>query len=272
VKWLKTAHLGGRANLLLKQYKHYSVIGVTSRGVFFAPPEKWTLFLSREPFRGPLTINLTVEARQAGTVRKGDRITHLGGHLQFQKSGLKIDLANAQVWEPALPGKNFVQSTKEDLICAIIENGDRFLHALLDNKPVQTAELSPLERRLAKFELDDGENLRGILGAGTGLTPEGDDFLLGLAYALKISQGSDQEIIAWLEELTAQAYQRTTTLSANLIECAAAGQVDERIMDFLVALSLRGNISQTMHALLNWGATSGRMVLAGIIRGLELSG
>jgi hypothetical protein len=60
----------------------------------------------------------------------------------------------------------------------------------------------------------------GLAGLGGGLTPTGDDVLLGVLYALWVWQpGGD-----WPTLIARTAAPRTTTLSANFIRAAAVGE------------------------------------------------
>ncbi|MEJ2749006.1 MAG: DUF2877 domain-containing protein, partial [Anaerolineae bacterium] len=57
-------------------------------------------------------------------------------------------------------------------------------------------------------------------GRGGGLTPVGDDVLLGVLYGLWVWQPRRD----WMEMMVETAVPRTTTLSANFLRAAAAGE------------------------------------------------
>jgi hypothetical protein len=99
--------------------------------------------------------------------------------------------------------------------------------------------------------------------------------MIGLIYGLRvanISNGIPLSIEQFFHEVGEVANQNTTLLSANLIACAAAGQVDERIFRFVDALfSNVANVKPAYEDLIGWGNTSGRMVLAGIAAGVSSS-
>ena len=65
--------------------------------------------------------------------------------------------------------------------------------------------------------------------------------------------------------LVAAAYERTTRLSANLIECAALGESDERLLN-VVDCILTGSppVAECLPELLTWGSSSGVDALAGM--------
>ena len=72
--------------------------------------------------------------------------------------------------------------------------------------------------------------------------------------------------------LLERAYAHTTTLSANLIECASRGQTDERLVETLDGL-LCGDPDAPACArrLQSWGHSSGVAALVGMILGTDLA-
>jgi Protein of unknown function (DUF2877) len=79
---------------------------------------------------------------------------------------------------------------------------------------------------------------RGLLGRGPGLTPEGDDLLAAVAGTLAVlgpAAGWDRSVLnGFLAALVAPAPERTTALSATLLELAARRQLVEpagRLLD-----------------------------------------
>jgi hypothetical protein len=106
------------------------------------------------------------------------------------------------------------------------------------------------------------------LGRGPGLTPAGDDLALGFLLALN-RWGDllrpDLPIEPINKALVGAARQRTTTLSASLIECAARGLADERLVAALDGL-VTGNLAEDriVEYLQSWGHTSGAAVMQGM--------
>jgi hypothetical protein len=116
------------------------------------------------------------------------------------------------------------------------------------------------------------EYARDSLGLGGGLTPWGDDLNLGIILALNRwadIMATRLDLPYLYRRISQAARAGTTTLSANLIECATRGQADERLL-----LALDGILSGTpgpeicASALLSWGSSSGMAVLAGIALGI----
>jgi hypothetical protein len=108
------------------------------------------------------------------------------------------------------------------------------------------------------------------------LTPSGDDVLLGLILAInrwKIILLPYTDITDFNESIIQEAYIRTTTLSANLIESAVVGQADERLVNALDQIISEIPFDKNIvDASLNWGSSSGYYVLLGILCAVLLVG
>ncbi|MBM3146084.1 MAG: DUF2877 domain-containing protein, partial [Chloroflexi bacterium] len=77
---------------------------------------------------------------------------------------------------------------------------------------------------------------------------------------------NEQVLLNFNEQVIQAAYAKTTTLSANLIECAAQGLADERLiaaLDYLMAGL--GDEREMIHGLLDWGSSSGVDALVGML-------
>jgi hypothetical protein len=110
--------------------------------------------------------------------------------------------------------------------------------------------------------------LKKLLGRGTGLTPLGDDILIG--FMATINRWKDElvpedNVQAWNRTLITAAYHKTTTISANLIECAAKGQSDERLIAAIDCIMGGESHPQKMATqLIGWGQSSGLGALVGM--------
>jgi hypothetical protein len=112
------------------------------------------------------------------------------------------------VWDPVLPA---VEPGP-----ALARRGRAVLAALGSDRLAGESALRPPRRSIdALLDGDVGAAADSLLGRGAGLTPEGDDLLAG-AYAVCAAAGAPLALPPDLRE-------RTTALSATLLELAAGG-------------------------------------------------
>jgi hypothetical protein len=111
------------------------------------------------------------------------------------------------------------------------------------------------------------------MGAGPGLTPLGDDLILGILLAMNRGKLSfyPEGFLDQLNQSTIDlALDKTTRLSFSLLVCASDGSADERLIKVLDGLLAGAMIKdQDLTQLLEWGSTSGFAVLAGMILALK---
>jgi hypothetical protein len=108
--------------------------------------------------------------------------------------------------------------------------------------------------------------LTDLVGLGAGLTPAGDDFLVGVlaASALTSRLRREREILAGT--LPALAGTRTTGLSASMLEAACGGEFALPVVRLVESLGRPGNgVLGAARDLLALGATSGADTLAGVL-------
>lgn len=109
-----------------------------------------------------------------------------------------------------------------------------------------------------------------LIGLGPGLTPAGDDYVLGLltAFALR-GPGAAAEREA-LAGVIADSADRTNAISHAALAHAARGRVRQSIVDLATALAERDRATIPFRAdrVLAIGATSGTDILTGLLAGL----
>jgi len=110
-----------------------------------------------------------------------------------------------------------------------------------------------------------------LLGRGEGLTPEGDDVLVGLLAGLRLlgpsvgAPGAGGMLAAVAPIILTEAPFRTTALSAALLRHAVAGEVADPVAAFLQALTGKGDLSAVVDALHTMGNTSGVATASGML-------
>jgi len=230
--------LGGAALESLSTGKGARIMGTTSRGIFLQIESARLVFLSWEHWRGPLTVNLEarlegLDAQEPVCLERG--MLRLGEH--------RIVLPSGQPWEPSPPPRT--RSTPDER--------RRRARALLEEAR-RSGRVSALAHLLDQAVPLQPESL---LGLGPGLTPSGDDLLAGALLA-RARRGAAP---APPEALLSVARRRTTTLACNLLELAARGLADERLVNLADHVNTGAPCNR---AFMDWGAHSGVDALLGM--------
>lgn len=216
-------------------------------------------------------------------LRSGDRIGRRGGHRGTTPL-LEIDVATAKRVSTAM-----ALARRRAPGPAALAAASRFVdtlpspRGLLTEEPSGNGHASALGLRqvhrvvpavVAALGLDDAraaaEAAQPVIGLGPGLTPSGDDLLIGLTASLW----------AWCRTLArdfaaacaATAVDRTTRVSADLLAHAAEGRFAEPLLTLIRTLDdddARAS-SAACESLLAVGATSGADLLAGVLTGARL--
>jgi hypothetical protein len=275
-------NIGSVASEILSKDQEAHISGKTSKGVFIKTSGKWLIFLSFEKFKGPLTITLDKIDPILRLVSGGASIRINSQSIFIPDLDLTIKTAGSEVWQPSLPsalpigdsersGKlvDFAQEimAKKDGVGlgSLIPSLLGFSHAQLPLKIINNLDLASI-RQIQDYLRDRqaiplARLLSTLLGSGPGLTPSADDFILGLLLALNRWQSQFWKVDR-LRELNFRvleaAYARTTTLSANLIECATLNLADERLINALdwIVTGVAPEPEVISH-LLGWGNSSG---------------
>jgi hypothetical protein len=221
------------------------------------------------------------------------------GRIRFPTYGTVVDFSRAPRWSAELDvcateWRNL--SANLGILLRVLQDGDTGMEGLASlseyvarlPKMPSAAELNSHCQRAMSILADvvakwtRGQlsalprEMRGLLGLGPGLTPSGDDFVIGTSAVL------------WLASNTAgrhsEAFRRaaidtgrepgdaTTTVGAFFVRQASLGRFPERLQDLLAALCAEdgGWVSEAAGALFDVGATSGRDMAAGVVFGAWL--
>jgi len=282
--------IGNRAMDLLSVEKIAEILGITSKGIFIKFENNKMVFLSFEDYRGPLTANLSGGFRHFTRLSRGGKVTLSREALLFPDSKISISRSNPKIWKPskiAEPPDNSLD--RISLIRSLALDVYRFkkgeglsemLPALGDFSPGYAngntqfqgveAIIEEIRGQIAEGDLlSFSQTIQSFLGLGGGLTPSGDDFIIGLLLSFNrwetIFQ-PDNNLSRLNEIIVEAAYKRTTTLSANLIESAALGSADERLIQVVDHLATgKYHRDEVIPGLLSWGNSSGVDALVGMI-------
>lgn len=185
-----------------------------------------------------------------------------------------IDLRHAAVWGPPAP-VDPTAITGLDRAARVIRRvaGERLDEA--------EARIGPRMRALVAAVADANgaavdTTLRSLVGFGPGLTPSGDDALVGVLCAL--GRAGEADLATSLREPVRALLYRTTPVSIHSLRLALDGHVAEATVAVVdAALGARtaaaqvadARIPRSVETLLGVGATTGADTLVGVLAGLS---
>jgi len=187
---------------------------------------------------------------------------------------LKIDLLNSQPWDPR-PNWEVLHDKRADIIQRLAEA------AIPDHRTdIPAAFISSFSTALAVRDLSTVLAVAPKLaGLGNGLTPAGDDFIMGALHAAWIIHPSD--IATSLgQQIAEAAAPLTTSLSAAWLRSAGRGEAGILWHEFFDALIAVGRtdspiyttkVQHAINKILSVGETSGLDALAGFANALKCS-
>jgi hypothetical protein len=174
-------------------------------------------------------------------------------------ANLTINTTNAKLWNP--------RPDWERLHTKRYEISDRLMSLFLLNYQPSIPEFicSTLSRALANADISIARTAASQLaGLGQGLTPSGDDFIMGAILAAWIIHPIDI-VKVFADDLANTAASLTTSLSAAFLISAGKGEAESLWHDFFYALLSENKmtIQASLEKLHNVGHTSGVDALAG---------
>jgi hypothetical protein len=292
----RAASVGITAWEILSKDQQAQIAGKTSKGLFVQTADRWLVFISIEPNRGPLTINLKQFEEMLTLIPVGSAVRIASHGLHLPGLHFSINLKGSQIWQPAPAcaaqpgepgcGEALVQAVEEIQLLTRETGLADFLPSLAgiaDAPPAHQCihgfDWEILQRLQNCLRMQDAsalvEQLSSRMGTGPGLTPSADDFIVGLLLTLnrwKIPPWTAGHLHALNARLVKAAYEKTTTLSANLIECAGRGLANERLINALDwIVSGRSGAANIVADLLGWGNSSGLDAFTGMAAAIRAS-
>jgi hypothetical protein len=180
---------------------------------------------------------------------------------QLTLADLTIDTNNAILWPPR-PNWEVLHAKRGNILTQIASLPITNNQPLLPNSLVST-----LSSALANADLPSSLTAaKQLAGLGQGLTPAGDDFILGAVYAAWIIHPLEMGSV-FAQEISNTAVPLTTSLSAAWLKSAGKGEAGILWHEFFDALiaSDGARIQEAMEKILAMGETSGADALAGFI-------
>ena len=225
--------------------------------------------------RGPTTLTL---AHRAPDLRElfqvGERVELRDGCLR--SGSVEVRLADAPVWRPAGPGVLLptarIQAHLGAVALALAQRPQQHT-SVIDRQGAAVA--SALRDACGSLDVERAaRQIQRLVGWGEGLTPAGDDFLIGLLAGLDaFAQGEPRR--ARFRSALAGAIRgltpRTTPIAAHYLRLAAGGHCTEPLLRLRHALLCQADaavVDATLRSALAVGATSGADTVRGLSAGL----
>ena len=213
----------------------------------------------------PWAVALAIPRRDLARVTEGAPVRVSEGVIEV--GSLRIELAGLEVVDlrlrrrlRALPGAGLKALAREAAVQPAAG-------------PFEPALAAALERFRAGGEI---RGLAALVGLGEGLTPSGDDVLMGVLAGLDAAREMSGDAAALRQRLCAELERgtsRTTRLAAQMLDAAAAGFYAEPVLGLLQTLALpKPNakvLERAIADLLAVGHRSGADTLRGISAVLE---
>lgn len=291
--YLTAAAIGHIAHETLQTETHAKIWGNTSKGFFAITDNNRVLFISHQTFKGPLTININGKIPPHQALSHDTHLLLFPNQIRFSQSALEIRInQKTHIWTPMILNKLDINLEalitrsnliKREMISQLSNNKSNFSSRILRNmtnqdqaQENQTNINNNLKSALSsRNKVAIYESLSNLLGCGEGLTPSGDDLICGFllaAHSWKEILFPSFALQKTIGKIVEDAQKKTTTLSANLIACAASGSADERIIRCVKWLN-SGDHSAAfiMKELLSYGSSSGLDNLAGMLAFIQSS-
>lgn len=207
------------------------------------------------------------------------------GEVLLLGDGLEIDLASCRVWLPppllfrALPSDylQIIKSEIDDEIASINSislfryDGNNVFYQVMSQQLLRGSERLIDGMRTANPAVIR-DALKGLLGLGIGLTPSGDDFLVGLCAVLAVPQHPAHVYLPLIAQVIRAEEYRTNKISYMALIKAVQGKT-RACIGALLATIFNGelaSIKERIKPVVNIGSSSGADILSGIAAGLLL--
>jgi hypothetical protein len=240
----------------------------------------WTL-ASRNVDCAPNTLILNVADFSGAGIEPGDSVDCQGGAMQIG-ARLAIHLTRASPWDCMLPAVPADLDRLRVNLAALRERvGDRVrlgapathrLPLVIQAASVLRERAAGLCEALCEGDLDSArQHARALLGLGAGLTPAGDDVLVGLFAVLHLPAHPCPDWKGICAPVLADVEKRTGTISAAALRAAETGRVRESIIALLRELMTGSpqGLAAALDRVLAIGSTSGADIVAGVRAGFE---
>lgn len=234
----------------------------------------------------PNTLIIDLDNFEEADIRVNDIVSSDHSVLSIANK-MSITIDDIKTWTCILPKYPSVADVLEMNVSTMKQyinlhgNNSRIVRAFKSDNPFD-GEMSKMLYERTQLLVLELQNKRmstaithaaSLIGLGPGLTPAGDDFLVGLFTVMNSKNNRDLSYQLFCDEVVLQAKTLTNAISYMTLAKAAVGQVRESISDLMEAL-FRGSEEELIFSLrkvLAIGSTSGTDIALGIVAGLEMN-
>jgi hypothetical protein len=216
--------------------------------------------------------------RFSDCINPSSKVAHTSHVLKI--GGIKLGMEGVEIWDPEVAWEEIgfdkvinalpiVESALQKRAAESYEQGTANAALGKEQKAFQTAYSSYIDHF---GDMKGGifiSAIRDLAGLGLGLTPSGDDFLIGSMFALLLEGRSSSWETIYL--IAKEAAPRTTSLSKTWLQAAAKGQAG-MIWHWLFVAIKEGQMEKAAEyssLIANVGHTSGSDSLTGFILTLK---
>ncbi len=238
----------------------------------------------------PQGIRITQKSASLQSLTVGLAAACRAGVLRFESSPLTVDLRSAQVW------KCHISKINVDIQSASAERSWSHVWQMLNSRQkLNKTEIvaddlfqlntgSLLSRRIGRLvmhliasaaEFDEAGSIQAaekMIGLGPGVTPAGDDLLIGFLAGLWSTSGKVQGRLSFIHSLgirLMEVAEQTNLISRTYLHHAVHGQFSSSLTNLAQAIALGSeDIQDKADAAMRVGHSSGMDSVTGLLLGL----
>lgn len=204
--------------------------------------------------------------------------------MMLQGTSTTIDLSLAKLVDCSLPNLDFLPTPKnhsivENLKNALIEAEKMKCEFNNINVQIQLKLFRGIEKLKTAARSNDvnaaATAVKELVGLGMGLTPSGDDILIGFLAGLEITKKNNRarhDFYHFLKTLVVLSAPKTNSISGKYLKFAASRFYSTTLINLLIGIcsgESAAMIKQKTHMVLETGHTSGFDILSGLTAGLD---
>jgi hypothetical protein len=215
------------------------------------------------------------------------------GILRFENGSLTVQLTGANLWKCDLPALGFdhanpAVSAAWTRVWDALNKRQRLSASeivaeelLRSNESVQVGvahrvgkAMRDLLNTTQRYELTNPSTVESLIGLGPGLTPSGDDLLVGYITGLWCTAKDRNERVQFISgfgRTIIDLSEKTNDISRTYLYHAVRGQVSSRLANLAEAICTGDNskhLHETAQTSMSVGHTSGMEVVTGLLMGL----